>query len=151
MRPVSPAEALVVVTFDSWPVPVRLLLDLLEFIGSWADVGELEMDGPRMLRFRVPREQMLTVILALDCHRVTHVKAYEIYPARPRFQDSASDTGSEMQDTITITDPPADSPGGAQLTLTKRGTLGVPGGWRGTRDSPEGVRPRRAAPSDSFF
>jgi len=97
MRPVSPAEALVVVTFDSWPVPVRLLLDLLEFIGSWADVGELEMDGPRMLRFRVPREQMLTVILALDCHGVTDVKAYEIYPGsdicppRPRFQNSASD------------------------------------------------------------
>ena len=81
-------QSLVVVKLDHDGERAPLiLLEVLEKAGLLAEVSEdgVEVVEPGALGFRVPRERMDAVVLALECGGFVNVKAYEVQPG----QDSA--------------------------------------------------------------
>jgi hypothetical protein len=43
--------------------------------------NELEMAEPGAVGFRIPRDQMAAVVLALECNGFPDVRAYEVQPS----------------------------------------------------------------------
>lgn len=83
----SITESLVVVKFDHDGERAPLVFEVLEQAGLLAEVSEdgVEMVEPGALGFRVSRERMDAVVLALECGGFMNVRAYEVQPG----QDSA--------------------------------------------------------------
>jgi len=77
---VSNTESLVVVKLDHNGSQAPLVFEVLEQAGLLGEVSEneLEMVEPGALGFRVPRNQMAAVVLALECNGFADVKAYEV-------------------------------------------------------------------------
>jgi hypothetical protein len=77
---VSNTESLVVVRLDRNAGQAPLVFEVLEQAGLLGEVSEneLEMVEPGALGFRVPRNQMAAVVLALECNGFADVKAYEV-------------------------------------------------------------------------
>jgi hypothetical protein len=73
-------ESLVVVKLDHDGERAPLVFEVLEQAGLLAEVSEdgVEMVEPGALGFRVPRERMDAVVLALECGGFTNVRAYEV-------------------------------------------------------------------------
>jgi hypothetical protein len=84
---VSITQSLVVVKLDRDAERAPVVFEVLEKAGLLAEVSEdgVEMVEPGALGFRVPRERMDAVVLALECGGFVNVKAYEVQPG----QDSA--------------------------------------------------------------
>jgi hypothetical protein len=77
---VSVAESLVVVKLDHDGERAPLVFEVLEKAGLLDEVSEdgVEMVEPGALGFRVSRERMDAVVLALECGGFANVKAYEV-------------------------------------------------------------------------
>jgi hypothetical protein len=84
---VSITESLVVVKLDHDGERAPLVFEVLEQAGLLAEVSEdgVEIVEPGALGFRVSRERMDAVVLALECGGFVNVRAYEVQPG----QDSA--------------------------------------------------------------
>jgi len=76
----SNGESLVVVRLDQhgWSAP--LIFEVLEQAGLLGEISEdgVEMVEPGALGFRVPRDHMTAVVLALECRGFADVRAYEV-------------------------------------------------------------------------
>ncbi|HEY7655079.1 MAG TPA: hypothetical protein VIG07_19840 [Methylomirabilota bacterium] len=83
----SITESLVVVKLDHDGERAPLVFEVLEQAGLLAEVSEdgVEIVEPGALGFRVSRERMDAVVLALECGGFVNVRAYEVQPG----QDSA--------------------------------------------------------------
>ena len=79
---VSNAESLVVVKLDHNGSRGPLVFEVLEQAGLLGEVSsnELEMVEPGAVGFRVARDQMAAVVLALECNGFADVRAYEVQP-----------------------------------------------------------------------
>jgi hypothetical protein len=77
---VSIGESLVVVKLDGNSARAPLVFEALEQAGLLGDVtdNELDMVDSGAVGFRVPRDQMAAVVLALECSGFTDVRAYEV-------------------------------------------------------------------------
>jgi hypothetical protein len=77
---VSHTESLVVVKLghNSGQAPVGF--EVGEQAGLLSDVSENELDmvEPGAVGFRIPRDQMAAVVLALECSGFADVRAYEV-------------------------------------------------------------------------
>jgi hypothetical protein len=84
---VSITESLVVVKLDHDGEQTPVVFEVLEQAGLLGEILEhrLEMVEPGALGFRIPRERMDAVVLALECGGFVNVRAYEVQPG----QDSA--------------------------------------------------------------
>jgi hypothetical protein len=84
---VSITESLVVVKLGHNGGAAPIVFEVLEQAGLLEEVSEhdVEMVEPGALGFRVPRERMDAVVLALECGGFVNVRAYEVQPG----QDSA--------------------------------------------------------------
>jgi hypothetical protein len=84
---VSITESLVVVKLGHNGGEAPMVFEVLEQAGLLEEVSEhdVEMVEPGALGFRVPRERMDAVVLALECGGFVNVRAYEVQPG----QDSA--------------------------------------------------------------
>ena len=80
----SNTESLVVVKLDHNDGQAPLVFEVLEQAGLLGDVSEndLEMVEPGAVGFRIPRDQMAAVVLALECSGFADVRAYEVQPSR---------------------------------------------------------------------
>ena len=83
----SITESLVVVKLGHNGGEAPMVFEVLEQAGLLEEVSEhdVEMVEPGALGFRVPRERMDAVVLALECGGFVNVRAYEVQPE----QDSA--------------------------------------------------------------
>ncbi len=83
----SNTESLVVVKLGHSSGRAPLVFEALEVAGLLGEVSEneLEMVEPGAVGFRVPRDRMAAVVLALECSGFAEVRAYEVQPG----QDSA--------------------------------------------------------------
>ena len=79
----SNAESLVVVKLDHNGSQAPLVLEVLEQAGLLGEVfdNELEMVESGAVGFRVPRDRMAAVVLALECNGFSDVRAYEVQPS----------------------------------------------------------------------
>jgi hypothetical protein len=79
---VSNTESLVVVKLDHNGGQAPLVFEVLEQAGLLAEVSEneLEMAESGAVGFRVPRDRMEAVVLALECNGFANVRAYEVQP-----------------------------------------------------------------------
>jgi hypothetical protein len=79
---VSITESLVVVKLDHDGERAPLVFEVLEQAGLLAEVSEdgVEIVEPGALGFRVSRERMDAVVLALECGGFVNVRAYEVQP-----------------------------------------------------------------------
>jgi hypothetical protein len=73
-------ESLVVVKLDGNSARAPLVFEVLEQAGLLDEVSgnELEMVESGAVGFRVPRDQMAAVVLALECSGFADVRAYEV-------------------------------------------------------------------------
>jgi hypothetical protein len=73
-------ESLVVVKLDGNGARAPLVFEVLEQAGLLGEVSEneLEMAESGAVGFRVPRDQMAAVVLALECGGFVDVRAYEV-------------------------------------------------------------------------
>lgn len=80
----SNAESLVVVKLGHNGGQAPLVFEVLEQAGLLGEVSEneLEVVEPGAVGFRVPRDQMTAVVLALECSGFADVRAYEAQPSR---------------------------------------------------------------------
>ena len=78
----SNTESLVVVRLDRNAGQAPLVFEVLEQAGLLGEVSEneLEMVEAGALGFRIPRDQMAAVVLALECNGFADVRAYEVQP-----------------------------------------------------------------------
>ena len=78
----SNTESLVVVKLDHNGGQAPLVFEVLEQAGLLDEVSEhgAGMVEPGALGFRVPRERMDAVVLALECSGFVNVKSYEVQP-----------------------------------------------------------------------
>ncbi len=69
-----------VVRLNQSPGQAPLVFEVLEQVGLSGDALEetVEIVEPGALGFRVPRARMAAVVLALECHGFTDVRAYEV-------------------------------------------------------------------------
>jgi hypothetical protein len=74
------SESLVVVKLDHDGAAAPLVFEVLEQAGLLDEVSEhgVELVEPGALGFRVPRERMDAVVLALECGGFVNVRAYEV-------------------------------------------------------------------------
>jgi hypothetical protein len=81
---VSNTESLVVVKLGHNGGQAPLVFEVLEQAGLLGEVSEneLEVVEPGAVGFRVPRDQMVAVVLALECSGFADVRAYEVQPSR---------------------------------------------------------------------
>jgi hypothetical protein len=77
---VSNTDSLVVVKLGHDGAQAPLVFEVLEQAGLLGQVSEneLEMVEPGAVGFRVPRDQMAAVVLALECNGFGDVRAYEV-------------------------------------------------------------------------
>lgn len=75
-----------VVRLHDNPSQAPLVFEVLEQAGLLAEVteNELEMVEAGAVGFRVPRDQMAAVVLALECSGFSDVRAYEVQPSQDR-------------------------------------------------------------------
>lgn len=75
-------QSLVVVKLDHDGERAPLVFEALEKAGLLGDVSEdgVDLVEPGALGFRVPRERMDAVVLALECGGFVNVRAYEVEP-----------------------------------------------------------------------
>ena len=80
----SLSESLVVVKLDNDGTAAPMVFEVLEQAGLLDEVSEhgVELVEPGALGFRVPRERMDAVVLALECGGFVNVRAYEVQPGR---------------------------------------------------------------------
>ena len=80
----SKAESLVVVKLDHNGGQAPLVFEVLEQAGLLGEVfeNELELLESGAMGFRVPRDRMAAVVLALECNGFADVRAYEVQPSR---------------------------------------------------------------------
>ncbi len=78
----SNGESLVVVRLNQSPGQAPLVFEVLEQVGLLEEVSErgVEMVEAGALGFRVPRDRMAAVVLALECSGFADVRAYEVPP-----------------------------------------------------------------------
>ena len=76
----SNTESLVVVKLDHNGGQAPLVFEVLEQAGLLDEVSEhgVEMVEPGAVGFRIPRERMDAVVLALECGGFVNEKAYEV-------------------------------------------------------------------------
>jgi len=69
---------------DNGAVQAPLVFEVLEQVGLLDEVSEhgVEMIGPGVLGFRIPRERMDSVVLALECGGFANVRAYDVEEGR---------------------------------------------------------------------
>jgi len=81
---VSNTESLVVVKLDHNGGQAPLVFELLEQAGLLDEVSEhgVEMVDPGAVGFRIPRERMDAVVLALECGGFVNVRAYDVEEGR---------------------------------------------------------------------
>jgi hypothetical protein len=81
---VGNTESLVVVRLDHNGGQAPLVFEVLEQAGLLGEVSEneLEMAEPGAVGFRVPRDRMAAVVLALECNGFADVRAYEVQAGR---------------------------------------------------------------------
>jgi hypothetical protein len=73
-------ESFVVVKLDdNGAVQAPLVFEVLDQVGLLDEVSEhgVEMIEPGVLGFRIPRERMDSVVLALECGGIVNVRAYD--------------------------------------------------------------------------
>jgi hypothetical protein len=77
---VSNTESLVVVKLDHNGGQAPLVFEVLEQAGLLDEVSEhdVEMVEPGAVGFRIPRERMDAVVLALECGGFVNVRAYDV-------------------------------------------------------------------------
>ena len=77
---VSQTESLVVVKLGHNGGQAPLVFEVLEQAGLLGDVSENELDlvEPGAVGFRIPRDRMAAVVLALECSGFGDVRAYEV-------------------------------------------------------------------------
>ncbi len=82
----SHTESLVVVKLGPNGGEAPLVFEVLEQAGLLSEVSENELDmvEPGAVGFRVPRDQMAAVVLALECSGFGDVRAYEVQASRER-------------------------------------------------------------------
>jgi len=80
---VSNTESLVVVKLGHNGGQAPLVFEVLEQAGLLSEVSdnELEMVESGAVGFRVPRDRMAAVVLALECNGFPDVRAYEVQPS----------------------------------------------------------------------
>ena len=80
----SNAESLVVVKLDHNGGQAPVGCEVLEQAGLLGEVSESELDlvEPGAVGFRIPRDRMAAVVLALECSGFADVRAYEVQPSR---------------------------------------------------------------------
>ena len=80
----SITESLVVVKLDHDREQAPLIFEVLEQAGLLDEVSEhgVEMVEPGAVGFRIPRERMDVVVLALECGGFVNVRAYEVQSGR---------------------------------------------------------------------
>lgn len=80
----SNAESLVVVKLDHNGNQAPMVFEVLEQVGLLGEVSDsdLEMIESGAVGFRVPRDRMAAVVLALECNGFTDVRAYEVQTSR---------------------------------------------------------------------
>ena len=80
----SNGESLVVVRLGRHGERAPLVFEILEQAGLLGEVSEegVEMIEAGALGFRVPRDQMAAVVLALECSGFADVRAYEVQSHR---------------------------------------------------------------------
>ena len=61
-----------------------VVFEVLEQAGLLGEVSESELDlvEPGAVGFRIPRDRMAAVVLALECSGFADVRAYEVQPSR---------------------------------------------------------------------
>ncbi|HEX5600249.1 MAG TPA: hypothetical protein VFX46_06425 [Hyphomicrobiaceae bacterium] len=76
----SHAESLVVVKLDHKGGQAPAVFEALEQAGLLGEVSESELDlvEPGAVGFRIPRDRMAAVVLALECNGFADVRAYEV-------------------------------------------------------------------------
>jgi hypothetical protein len=81
---VSHTESLVVVKLGHNGGQAPLVFEALEQAGLLGEVSENELDlvEPGAVGFRIPRDRMAAVVLALECSGFADVRAYEVQPGR---------------------------------------------------------------------
>ena len=79
----SQTESLVVVKLGHNGGQAPAVFEVLEQAGLLGEVSEneLEMAEPDAVGFRVPRDRMAAVVLALECNGFPDVRAYEVQPS----------------------------------------------------------------------
>ena len=80
----SNAESLVVVKLDHNGGQALSVFEVLEQAGLLGEVSENELDlvEPGAVGFRIPRDRMAAVVLALECSGFGDVRAYEVEASR---------------------------------------------------------------------
>ncbi len=80
----SNTESLVVVKLDHNGGQAPLVFEVLEQAGLLGEVSEneLELVESGAVGFRVPRNRMAAVVLALECSGFADVRAYEVQSGR---------------------------------------------------------------------
>jgi len=81
---VSITESLVVVKLDHDGEQAPLVFEVLEQAGLLGEVSQhgVEMVEPGALGFRVRRDRIDAVVLALECGGFVNVRAYEVQPGQ---------------------------------------------------------------------
>jgi len=94
---VSNTESLVVVKLDHNGGQAPLVFEVLEQIGLLDEVSEhgVEMVEPGAVGFRIPRERMDAVVLALECGGFVNVRAYDVQQAE-RQQGERGEAGHDQ-------------------------------------------------------
>lgn len=82
----SNTESLVVVRLHHNGGQAPLVFEVLEQVGLLSEVSgdELELVEPGAVGFRVPRDRIATVMVALECAGFSDVRAYELERERDR-------------------------------------------------------------------
>jgi hypothetical protein len=83
---VSNTESLVVVRLDHNGGQAPSVFEVLEQAGLLGEVSEneLEVAEPGAVGFRVPRDRMAAVVLALECSGFAGVRAYEVQQSQEK-------------------------------------------------------------------
>jgi hypothetical protein len=85
---VSHTESLVVVQLGPNSGQAPLVFEVLEQAGLLGEVSENEFDlvEPGAVGFRIPRDRMAAVVLALECSGFGDVRAYEVQASHDRVE-----------------------------------------------------------------
>ncbi len=78
------AESVVVVKLGHNGADAPRVFEVLEQVGLLGDVSETEVEVAEQgaVGFRVPRDRMAAVVLALECSGFADVKAYDVQTSR---------------------------------------------------------------------
>ncbi len=84
----SHTESLVVVKLGHSSSQAPLVFEVLEQVGLLGEVSENELDlvEPGAVGFRIPRDRMAAVVLALECSGFADVRAYEVQATHDRVE-----------------------------------------------------------------